>query len=102
LTYHIFQSPPPSFEPTLNPAEIEEKYVRNPGVDTHVDSGPLVRAVSMFETVTKIPATNEGQGSWKQHRKHPITLYRCNCREIISGSKVEWGEGVKLVIKLDR
>jgi hypothetical protein len=56
--YHVFQPPPPFFEPTLNPAEIEEEYVRNPGVDTHADSGPSVQTVSMFETVTKVPVTN--------------------------------------------
>lgn len=63
--YHVFQPPPPSFEPTLNPAEIEEEYVGNPGVDTHANSGPLVQTVSMLEMVTEVPATNEGRGNQK-------------------------------------
>lgn len=92
--YHVFQPPPPSFEPTLNPAEIEEEYVRNPGVDTCADSGPSVQTVSMLEMVTEVPATNKGWGSQNQCGKHPTTLYECDCREIISGSEVEQGEGL--------
>ena len=76
LTYHVFQPPPPSFEPTRNPAEIEEEYVRNPGVDIHTDSGPSVQTVGMLEMVAEVPATNEGQGSQKRHGKHPTTLYK--------------------------
>jgi len=94
LTYHVFQPPLPSFEPTLNPAEIEEEYVRNSGVDTHADSGPSVQTVGMLETVTEVPATDEGRGSRKRRGKHPTTLYECDCGEIISGSEVERGEGL--------
>ena len=95
MTYHVFQPPPPSFKPTRNPAEIEEEeYVGNPGVDIHADSGPLVQTVGMLETVAEVPATNKGRGSRKRRRKHPNTLYKCDCGENISGSEVEQGEGL--------
>jgi hypothetical protein len=102
LTYHVFQWPPPSFGPTPNPAEIEEEYVRNPGVNTHVDSGPLVRAVSMFETVTKIPVTNEGQGSQKQHRKHQSPYMGATVGKLYQEAKLSEVRALKLVIKLNR
>ena len=90
----FFQPPPPSFEPTRNPAEIEEEYVRNPGVDIHADSGPSVQTVGVLETVAEVPATNEGRGSRKRRGKHLTTLYECDCGENISGSEVEQSEGL--------
>ena len=59
-----------------------------------MDSGPLVQIVGMLETVTEVPATNEGRGNRKRRGKHPVTLYECDCGEIISGSEVERGEGL--------
>ena len=72
----------------VHPADVEEECVRSTGVDTYADSGPLVQIVGMLETVTEVPATNEGRGSRKRRGKHPVTLYECDCGEIISGSEV--------------
>jgi hypothetical protein len=79
LTYHVFQWPSPSFGPTPNPAEIEEEYVRNPGVNT-----------------------NEGQGSQKQHRKHQSPYTGATVGKLYQKAKLSEVRALKLVIKLDR
>jgi hypothetical protein len=93
LTYKFFQPSAPSFEPNLNAPGVEGERLRNPGVDIDSDLGHSVYGVHRRE-VAEVLATAEGRGSRKRRRRHPTTLYECDCGEIIPGGDVERGDGL--------
>jgi len=66
-----------------------------PGVSIDVDSSPFAQTVRGTELAEEPAMTEpEGRGSRKRRGKHPTMLYECDCREAISGSEVEHGEGL--------
>ena len=60
-----------------------------------MDSSPFAQTVRGTELAEEPAMTEpEGRGSRKRRGKHPTMLYECDCREVISGSEVEHGEGL--------
>ena len=96
LTYNICQHLLPPFESAPNPLEIGEQVTRNPGVDVNPDLNSFAESMHKPEVADILPVT-EGRGSRKRCRKHPSTLYECDCGEIIiiiTESDIERGEGL--------
>ena len=93
LTYNICQRLLPPFESAPNPLEIGEKVTRNPGVDVNLDLNSSAKSAHKPEVVDILPVT-EGRGSQKRCRKHPSTLYKCDCGKIITESDIKHGEGL--------
>ena len=88
LTYNICQHLLPPFESAPNILEIGEEVTRDPRVDVNSDLNSSAESVHKQEVADILPVT-EGRGSQKRRRKHPSTLYECDCGEIITGSDIE-------------
>lgn len=59
----------------------------------YLNPSPVSETVHNPE-ITDIQLVMEGWASWKYCGKHPYTLYKCDCGEIITANKIEQDKGL--------